>query len=258
MFGLCKLCPHHTDQAGCAFPSKGDFPGRILELDQFELEPNQLLSSTTAGAGMAFIREGWAYTFRTTESGGRTVGGFYTASDVLGLPLFFSRDFRYSARAMSNLKVCVVDMDDFTREVRRQDSYFEYFLHEGGRMLWMVADRVYDLAHRSAEERLCRAFLLIFLRANQGPGKLELDIPITQEVLADLVGTSKIHINRLLIKLKKDRICHTSRGSMTVFNWDKLMQRAGVNAGEYDQWAKINGVKPAAKAEIETVPSELS
>jgi len=241
--GLCNLCAHHTERAGCAFPSKGDHPGRVLELQQLELETNQLLSTTAADARIAYIREGWAYSFRTTESGGRTVGGFYTSGDVLGMPLFFSREFHYSARAMTKLKICSVSMDDFIGQVRRQDNYFEYFLQEGGRMIWLISDRVYDLAHRSAEERLCRAFLLVFLRACGGRSDQPLDIPVTQEMLADLIGTSKIHINRLLVKLKNEGVCHISHGSMAVFNWDMLMQRASINAHEYSQWAKINGVK---------------
>ena len=254
MFGFCKLCPHHAEKKGCAFPSKGDYPTRVLEIDRLELEPNQLLSATTADARITYIREGWAYSFRTTESGGRTVGGFYTAGDVLGMPLFFSRDFHYSARAMSKLKVCSVSMDEFTNQVRRQDSYFEYFLREGSRLLWLVSDRAYDLTHRSAEERLCRAFLLIFLRACGGQSDQFLKIPVTQELLADLVGTSKIHINRLLVKLKKDGVCHISHGSMTVFDWNKLMLRANVTIAEYNRWAKINAIQTAIQAETTAMP----
>ena len=243
MFGLCQLCPHHARGDPCAFPSKGDYPGRLLDLDQHELEPNQLLNTVAGDTQVAFIREGWAYSFRTSESGERVVGGLYTTGDILGLPLFFARDFHYNARAMSQLKICTISMDEFTRQVRRQDGYFEYFQKEAARLIWMLSNRSYDLTHRSAEERLCRAFILIGLSIFGRPENYHEAIPVTQEVLADMIGTSKVHINRLLVSLKKENICHASHGFMSVFDWDKLMQKGGVSSGDLATWIAVLDVK---------------
>lgn len=243
MFGFCQLCPHLSSESGCVFPSKGDREGRILELGQRELEPNQLLNTVTGDTHIAFIREGWAFSFRTKESGGRTVGGLYTKGDTLGLPHFFARDLRYSARAMSGLKICMISVDEFTRHVRSQDNYFEYFQREGWRLLWKLSSQTYDLTHRSAEERLCRAFILVGLSMHGAAKNYYEAIPVTQEILADLIGTSKVHINRLLVKLKRDGICHASHGYMTVLDWEKLMQRGGASNSDVNAWVRVMDAK---------------
>jgi CRP-like cAMP-binding protein len=55
------------------------------------------------------------------------------------------------------------------------------------------------------------------------------DHPITQSELADATGLSVVHINRVLKKLRDERLISLSGTELTILNWDGLQL-----AGDFD------------------------
>jgi CRP-like cAMP-binding protein len=55
------------------------------------------------------------------------------------------------------------------------------------------------------------------------------DLPITQAELADAIGTSTVHVNRVLQALRADGLIRTKGAQVAVPDWDRLKE-----AGEFD------------------------
>lgn len=239
MSGFCLICPHHGEKGSCKFENTQCSSTDGLIVEHRTIPARQVISTITKKGQMAYIKSGWAYSFRIMPDGERHLGGLYTGGDMLCWPTFFNRDFDCNARAITQLSICLVDLETFTQRVREQDKFFDYFQKMMQRHIWHISTKAYDLACLSAEERLCRTFLWASISLYGEIRNYIEPIPVTQEILADLIGTSKIHVNRLLSKLRQDDVCHLSHGYLSILNWEKLICTANVSAAELEEWMKI-------------------
>ncbi len=252
---LCKLCSHHDDALGCVFPNNVRMPGPRLTIHQHKLAPNHLLNTVAGSDRISHIHKGWAFTFRTNEKGDRTIGGLYNSGKILGFPAFFDKNINYKVRAMGEVTLCSIDMDIFTQYVRREDAFFKYFQAVTARVLWRLSRKCYELTHNSAEERLCREFIIISLSLYGDLRPYSVSISVTQEILADLVGTSKVHMNRILRGLQKEGVCQVGRGVMTVLDARKLKQKASLSNGDLAAWNQL--LNPAQAPQENTANPQI-
>jgi CRP-like cAMP-binding protein len=103
-----------------------------------------------------------------------------------------------------------------------------------GKMLWrdtLVDSSIYrewmiNIGRRTAEQRLghlvCEMF--IRMRAVDLASGDSFTFPVTQTDLADCLGISLVHVNRVIKKLKDDNLLRFDRSSVIVDSWDRLFQ----------------------------------
>ncbi|MCA2011592.1 Crp/Fnr family transcriptional regulator [Pararhodobacter sp. CCB-MM2] len=105
------------------------------------------------------------------------------------------------------------------------------------RMLWfstlldaaMHREWIMKLEHLSADGRLAHLIAEIWQRLDfvglADPGGFP--FPLTQQELADSCGTTAIHMNRVVRKLRENGIAEISRGRVTVLDKDALIEAGG-------------------------------
>lgn len=76
----------------------------------------------------------------------------------------------------------------------------------------------------SAYERVAHLFLEIHERSGgrQDSGHAAFDFPLTQELMADLLGLSPVHINRTLQQLRRNDLVMLKGGKLCLFDLPKL------------------------------------
>jgi CRP-like cAMP-binding protein len=89
---------------------------------------------------------------------------------------------------------------------------------------WIV-----NLGALSATERVAHLFCELWTRLNliglaDGPS---FDMPLTQVTLADTMGLSAVHMNRVLQQLREDRLIILNRRSLTLLDQRRLRALAG-------------------------------
>jgi CRP-like cAMP-binding protein len=57
----------------------------------------------------------------------------------------------------------------------------------------------------------------------------ELALPVTQEELADATGLTAVHTNRILKRLRRDKLIETGHGMLTLLDVPALRAAAGFN-----------------------------
>jgi len=91
-----------------------------------------------------------------------------------------------------------------------------------------MEERVASIGRRSAHERLAHILLELYLRLEL-VGEANADaftLPLTQEHLADLLGLTSIHVNRVLRRLKKEGLVATEARTIRLLSRERLMQIA--------------------------------
>jgi len=130
-----------------------------------------------------------------------------------------------SVIALEPLETLALRRDDFSRlraDHPMVDSVLVTALSERVNRL---TDQLVEALFVAAEKRLCRRLLELadIYAANESGGPVS--IPLTQEELATLAGTSRPTVNRVLQELVQADIAHVRRGGVEVIDPGRLAAR---------------------------------
>ena len=101
----------------------------------------------------------------------------------------------------------------------------------------MVVEHLVNLGRRSAEERAAHLLLELGARLNLvGIGdRTGFDCPLTQYHLADALGLSAVHVNRVLRHLREEGLVAFQKGRVGFDNFDGLRDLARFDTAYLDQ-----------------------
>ncbi|MEO6092917.1 MAG: helix-turn-helix domain-containing protein, partial [Novosphingobium sp.] len=89
-----------------------------------------------------------------------------------------------------------------------------------------------DLGQRSAYERLAHLFCELYVRlfTVELTSGHSFDFPLTQTDLADAMGLTTVHVNRMLRQLREDGLIEFDRKRLDILDLDRLKQVGMFNA----------------------------
>jgi CRP-like cAMP-binding protein len=91
-----------------------------------------------------------------------------------------------------------------------------------------LAERLASLGRRTARERLAHLLVELWVRANAAglTAEGQLDLPVTQALLADALGLSAVHVNRSLQALRREGLLVQERGGLRDLDLEGLRRVA--------------------------------
>ena len=180
------------------------------------------------------LHEGWAFLYQNLVDGGRQILRFILPGDFFGFQADIGDGMRiHSAQALTRASLCVFPSSNILNMVRDH-------LDLGIRLIWMTAydeavayEQVVSLGRRSARERVAYLLLDLFHRLRlrrQNPDAIHtVDLPLTQELIADACGLTQIHVNRTLKSLRNDNVLELKGGRLHVPDLEVLSCEAKHN-----------------------------
>jgi CRP-like cAMP-binding protein len=99
----------------------------------------------------------------------------------------------------------------------------------------MLLERTVSLGRRNAKERMANLLVELYHRMRRAglAGDAAFDFPVTQEMLADSLGLSVVHVNRTLRSLREDGMVTVWSGRVTISDLGRLMALAGIEDAPY-------------------------
>jgi CRP-like cAMP-binding protein len=88
-----------------------------------------------------------------------------------------------------------------------------------------LSDQLVEAYYVPADRRVLRQ--VCELAELYGPGEGDVVVPLTQEEIAELAGTSRATVNRVLREAERRGIVELRRGRTAVLDLDELLRRAG-------------------------------
>jgi CRP-like cAMP-binding protein len=110
----------------------------------------------------------------------------------------------------------------------------------GAALLWaasrdeaMVVEHLVNIGRRSAIERTAHFFMELAERLSLIglATETEFKCPLSQFVLADALGLTAIHVNRVLRQLREQDLLTLHKGSVRIHDLDRLRKLAGFQGG---------------------------
>jgi len=150
------------------------------------------------------IIEGWACRYKQLEDGRRQIIAFFLPGDLVDTHVFMLREMDHSIGSLNAATLAEIGRDALTGIAEQhpritQALWWEMMVATAVQREWTV-----NIGQRTATERLGHLLCELFLRM-QAVGLTtghSCELPITQVDLADALGLSNVHVNRVLQELR--------------------------------------------------------
>lgn len=177
------------------------------------------------------IMSGFAYRAKVTETGKRQILSFHIPGDLPDLQSLLLKTMDHDLVTISAATLGFIDHDDIARLIDTRPAVARALWRETLVDSAIFRERVLNLGVRSASARM--AHLLAELRQRLAEVGLvddnEYQFPITQSDLADALGLSTVHVNRVLQEFRSQRVLDIRKNLVKLIDVDKV-----VAAGEFD------------------------
>ena len=179
-------------------------------------------------SGVFYIRSGKVKKYRIDKQGGEQIIYVANAGELIGYHAVLAED-RYpdSAATLESCKISFIPREDFLECVKQSDLLTKSLLKILSHEFAVMVNNISLIGQRSVKERL--ATQLIVLREKYKSSKQTgspIEIDIGREDLANLVGSTRENIVRILSEFKGRKILQTKGRKIIVLNVRKLIQIA--------------------------------
>ncbi len=189
------------------------------------------------------ISKGWASSYKFLRNGSRQIVNFHIPGDFLGLRSILLRIADHSIEPVTPVAAAEIDVSAFRSSFQRSHRLARSFLWVASTDEAMVVERFIGVARRNAFDRTAHLLLelgermkLVGLGTNAG-----YDCPLTQYHLADALGLTAIHVNRVLRQLRERGFVTFRNGRVTFHGFDNLASAVDYNTAYLDyKGSKIN------------------
>jgi CRP-like cAMP-binding protein len=174
------------------------------------------------------LAAGWVCSYKIQRDGSRQVVDFQIPGDFLGLRSVLLRTSDHSFEPVVDIEAAEVLASDLLEAFAKTPRLSTAILWAASRDEAMVVEHLVGVGRRDAEARVAHFLLeqasrlsLVGLGGPEG-----YDCPLTQYHLADALGLSAVHVNRVLRQLRENGLVTFRDGRVTFDDLDGLVDLA--------------------------------
>ena len=164
------------------------------------------------------VLDGWALRYKVLPNGSRQIMAFMMPGDACDLNIGMLAEMDHSIQTVTPAKVAKIDgraMDQMmlAHPAIARAMYAAQLVDEGTLRAWIVS-----LGRRSSAERAAHLLLELYVRGVRTgmSNRDEIELPLSQVVLADALGMTPVHINRVLQDLRRSGAVELRRGVLRI------------------------------------------
>jgi CRP-like cAMP-binding protein len=189
------------------------------------VEPHkEIVEDGSSPTHSCLLVSGLAFRYKILPEGRRQILSFHIGGDILDLYSFVLRKMDH---AIASITPCTIAKIQHSSLERVMDKYPHL-----AKVLWrdtLIDSAIYrewmiNIGRRTAEQRLAHLICEMFCRMHTVGLAQEhsFTFPVTQTDIADCLGISLVHVNRVVKKLREDGLLTFERSSVVVEDWDRL------------------------------------
>jgi len=189
---------------------------RLVETDLKVRKRRDLVVDGFEYRKLCFVESGFASRYKLLRNGKRQIVNLIMPGDVVGLPGSFLEKACYSVIALSEMKLQVCAISKYVDLCYRRPVF-------GLALSWLAvqeaiicAEHAINTGRRTPIERLAHLLLEIYFRLEAVglASDYSFDLPLSQEVMSDVLGLSVPHLNRTMSKLRNDGLVEVAAPSI--------------------------------------------
>lgn len=173
---------------------------------------------------LCFVRDGYAVRYKLLRNGKRQILNVILPGDVVGLPGSFYERAAYAVTAITDLRMNVCPLDAYVRLCCRHPQFSLALTWIAVQEATTYAEHVIDVGRRTPVERLSHFLLELHdrLKAIGLAEATRFRLPFSQEVIADVLGLSVPHLNRMMQQLRSEHLIANSERVVEFIDADAM------------------------------------
>lgn len=170
------------------------------------------------------VLQGWVSRYATLSEGGRQILSFYVAGDMPDLQSLHLHRMDHNLATLTSCTLAFIAHDELRRVLRRHPDLASALWRDTLIDAAHYRERITSLGRRQALGRVAHLFCELYRRQRAVGLATGLSCPLApkQSELADALGLTSVHLNRVLRTLRMRRLVTLSGGILTIEDWDEL------------------------------------
>jgi CRP-like cAMP-binding protein len=181
---------------------------------------------------VCLILDGAAYRHRYLSDGRRQILGYLLPGDLCDTQFIICNECDHMVGMLCNSQIAIIPIAALIETMVR------FPLIERGLLMMSLVEAatarewLLNVGQRDAFQRLGHLFcelskrFEVFGKARSEDG---VDIPLTQRDLADTMGLTTVHVNRVLQRLRREDLLELSRKHFRILDFERLSELSGFN-----------------------------
>lgn len=184
----------------------------------------------TRPQGVFCINSGKIKVYKTGSEGKDQIIRILKPGDLMGYRAMLSEDqYPVSAETLEETSICFIPKSDFIDVLNGDSSFTQTIIKSMSKDLGDMANSLTNLAQKPVRERLAGALLMLkdtYGMDDHDNGPVEINL--TREDLANIVGTATETLIRLLHDFKEEELIETQGRKIRVLDATKLLRIANL------------------------------
>ena len=194
--------------------------------------------------GPVFVMiSGWACRYNVTSEGGRQISAFLMPGDFSDMHVAVLAEMDHGIQTLTEAQVAKIDREQmkilFGTSGRIADAlWLSQLVDQGTMRAWIVG-----MGRRTALAKVAHLLCELYLRAdNVGLVRNgELVLPLTQIVLADALGLTPVHVNRVIRSLRLSEAIELRNRELVISDPAQLIRIAAFDANYLHRRERLVG-----------------
>lgn len=196
----------------------------------------ELIREGGSPASLYFVKTGWAYRYVMTQSGARQIPVLLTAGSVCNLDNLLFERADFGVRALTEAIVLALPREQALSLSAEHPGLARAFTWAALAENAILSRWAVGLGRRTAQGRLAHLLCEMSLRLD-GPkdASRSFELPLTQELIADVLGLTPVHVNRTMQSLRAGGLIATAGRTVTILDGDRLRTLAEFDPSYLEQ-----------------------
>jgi CRP-like cAMP-binding protein len=177
------------------------------------------------------VLKGLIGSYKLTGEGARQIPSFYVPGDMPDMQSIHLSRMDVGFRTLMPCRIGFVSHAAIRLACAQSFTLIEAFWRMTLIDASIFREWLTNIGQRNALARLAHVFCELFVRL-KAVGLVpdhSFDLPLTQQELGDAIGTSSVHVNRVLQELRKEGLIVFREGRLTIPDWSRLTE-----VGDFD------------------------
>jgi CRP-like cAMP-binding protein len=179
-------------------------------------------------AGIYFLVQGMAKKYKSDRDGKESIIYVANTGELLGYHAILSGDnYPDSAAALEDSRIAFIPREDFLGTVEQSAALSRRLLKTLSHEFSVLVNSLTVFARRPVRERLALQLIVVREKYKTGsPPGVPVEIDLSRDDLASLVGTARENVVRMLTEFREDGILETRGRKIVVRDIKKLIKIA--------------------------------
>ncbi|MEP1085652.1 MAG: Crp/Fnr family transcriptional regulator [Algoriphagus sp.] len=176
--------------------------------------------------GVFCLNSGVVKVYKTASNGKEQIIHLAKNGDLLAYSaLLGEENHTNSAMVIEDAKICFIPKESFLKTLISSGPFFRKLTKALSHEIGVMEEKLVDASQKSIRERL--AYLLLQLANTygiDGAGPQQIDLTLSREEIASLIGTATESVIRLLSEFKKDKLIDLKGKKIVILNKEGLVK----------------------------------